>query len=146
MGAVISVGLLWAWSEQAAFRVNVVFADGSGLGVDSPVYVRGARVSQLRFDNAGKIQATLAPRRDAADHLYNHTLFFTTREQYLTGPACVAVYTPSDGQGHRLRAGDTVTAVSGLPETLIHVVLPQIENFATDTQSKVRRLAKSRLQ
>ena len=140
----VTLGLMWVWNEQSTMRIHVVFADGGGLGVDSPVYVRGmrvGRVSHLKFETTGKIRATLSVRRDAADHLHDHTLFFATREQFLTGPACVAVYNPIDGSGRRLRSGDTVTAVSGLPETVLRIVLPQIGDMAAESQSQLRRMS-----
>lgn len=141
----IMAGLVWVWNEQSTFRLNVVFERGNGLSVDSPVYVRGAkvgRVSRLRFDTSGKIQATLAIRRDAADHLYDSSVFYVALEQYVSGPACIAVYTPSDGLGRRLRGGDTVAAVNGLPQTLVRVVLPQVEDMIIESQGQMRRIAK----
>jgi len=142
----IIAGLVWIWNEQSTFRLNVVFERGNGLSVDSPVYVRGARVgrvSQLRFDTAGKILATLAIRRDAADHLYDSSVFYVALEQYVSGPACISVYTPSDGLGRRLRAGDTVAAVSGIPQTLVRVVLPWVEDTVIESQGQIRRMKPS---
>lgn len=142
----IMAGLVWVWNEQSTFRLNVVFERGNGLSVDSPVYVRGVRVgrvSQLRFDTAGKIQATLSIRQDAAAHLYDSSVFYVALEQYVSGPACISVYTPSDGLGRRLRAGDTVAAVSGIPQTLVRVVLPWVEDAVIESQGQIRRMKPS---